>query len=149
MIQPNLPTGLFQTFYVSKEASNCPLLIDMIRIGRTLETLGIPEDGYGTISMKYGKRLLINAKHADIRQLTQQDILEIVDYDPIKRVMLVIGTREPPLETPVHWIIQKARHDITILLEITSPSILHKFPENLPSTEQNTPLGTLERVRKY
>ena len=30
-------------------------------------------------------------------QLKQQDVVEIVDYDPLKNVMMVIGTKDPIL----------------------------------------------------
>jgi len=147
MIEQKLPTGLFQTFFVSKEISNCPLIVDMMKLGRTIDDLGIADDGFCTMSLGYGKRLLITAKNVDVRELKPQDIIEIVDYDPLKRTMLVIGAKDPALQTPVHWIIQKARKEAMAVLEITSPSILERTPFMLPMTKQQTPIGTLERAK--
>ena len=58
-----------QTFFVSKEQSNCPLIPDIVRLGKKFEDLGlIKEDTEGIISLKYGKRLLINGSGSNFRE---------------------------------------------------------------------------------
>jgi len=121
---------------------------ELVKIGHILESLGVSTHETGIMSYDYGRRLIITAKHVDVKQMTQEDIVEIADYDPLKNIMLVIGTKEPSLETPVHWIIQKARHDINVLLQLHSPSLVTKLKGTLPSTEETTLPGTLTRAKE-
>ena len=142
-----LPSPVLQTVFVSRETSNCPLISEMIKIGKKLEEIGLDDKETGVVSLNYGKRLLINAKNINIKKMNQQDIVEIVDYDPLKNVMMVIGSKDPCLETPVHWIVQKARHDINALLQINSITLFERFKGTLPTTENETKPITLDRAK--
>jgi hypothetical protein len=148
MTERILPAPALHTLFVSRETSNCPLLSDMVTLGQSLQEVGLTDKDTGILSLDYGKRLLINVKNADLKKLTQQDIVEIVDYDPLKNIMMVIGLNDPTLETPVHWIIQKARHDVNAVLQINSTSLFERFQNKLPTTENDTQPGTLERAKE-
>ena len=124
------------------------MIAEMIRLGHTLKNLGIQDSDIGIMSLDYGKRLLINGKNVDIKKLTQQDVVEIVDYDLLKNVIMVIGTKDPCLQMPVHWIIQKARHDINVLLQINSKTLAEKFKGHLPTTEKETTVGSFEQAKE-
>lgn len=143
-----LPSPALQTLFISRELSTCPLLSEMITLGRTLKDLGLTETATSVISVDYGKRLLINAKYVDVKKMTQQDVVEIVDYDPLKNIMMVIGPKDPNTETPVHWIIQKARQDINALLQITSSELVNKLHGKLPITDHSTSSTSLERAKE-
>src|SRR4030042_721198 len=143
-----LPAPALHTLFVSRETSNCPLLSEVITLGQGLQEFGLTDMETGILSLDYGKRLLINATNVDITKITQQDIVEIVDYDPLKNIMMVIGLNDPTVETPVHWIIQKARHDVNAVLQINSPSVFERFQTILPVTEKETQPGTLERAKE-
>ncbi|PNX52640.1 MAG: hypothetical protein BV458_08525 [Thermoplasmata archaeon M9B2D] len=148
MTERVLPSPELHTLFVSREVSHCPLIAEILAIGKTLQTLGLPEKETGIMSLDYGKRLLINAKNADVKTMTQQDVVEIVDYDPLKNIMMVIGATDPSSETPVHWIIQKARHDINVLLQINSVPLFEKWNHSLPATEKDTKPSSLERAKE-
>lgn len=148
MTRDNVPAIPFQTFFVSKELSNCPLTTDIIKFGKKVDEFGILKDGECNISLTFGKRLLINAKKENIENLKNQDIIEIVDYDPIKNIIIVIGKKFPTIETPVHWTIQKARHDVNATLQITSKNLYDHLINDLPTTEKKTPKGTIEQAKE-
>jgi hypothetical protein len=143
-----LPSPTLQTLFISREVSNCPLIAEMIKLGQRLEELGLTDKEIGIMSMDYGKRLLINAKNVDIKKMTQHDVVEIVDYEPLKNIMMVIGPKEPDMETSVHWIIQKARYDINAILQIKSKALFEKFQKTLPTTENETPPASLEQAKE-
>ena len=143
-----LPNPVQQIIFVSRETSNCPLIAEMIRLGHRLQELGVPESDVGIVSLDYGKRLLINGKNMDIKKMSQPDVVEIVDYDPLKNIMMVIGTKDPCLQTPVHWIIQKARHDINALLQINSKALVERLKGALPMTENEKTTGSLDQVKE-
>jgi hypothetical protein len=149
MTEKTLPSPMLQVLFVSKETSNTPLFGEIAKIGRTLENLGVPKNAPGIVSYDYGRRLVITAKNIDVKQMNQADIVEIADYDPLKNIMLVIGTKEPCQEAPVHWIIQKARHDINVLLELQSPSLPERLQGILPATQAVTIPGTLDRAKEF
>jgi ribulose-5-phosphate 4-epimerase/fuculose-1-phosphate aldolase len=148
MIEKTLPAPALHTLFISRETSNCPLVSEMITLGQRLQKIGLSDKETGVLSLDYGKRLLINAKNTDLKKLTQQEIVEIVDYDPLKNIMMVIGLHDPALETPVHWIIQKARNDVNAILQINSPTLYENLKNMLPSTENDTPPGTLARAKE-
>ncbi len=145
MNEEKLAHNLFQTFFVSREISISPLIVDIIKFGKKLEGQKLKESKY-SISLSYGKRLLINARDVDIKQMKQQDIVEIVDFDPIKNIALTIGKKYPCIKTPVHWIVQKARHDVNAIVEITSEKLYQVCCDHLPVIEKK-PCGTIDRAK--
>ncbi|MCJ2534301.1 MAG: hypothetical protein LN364_03590, partial [Candidatus Thermoplasmatota archaeon] len=78
MIERNIAPVLFQTFFVSRESSVSPMIVDIIKLGKKFEELSLKE-AECNISLSYGKRLLINARDVDVKHMKQQDIVEIVD----------------------------------------------------------------------
>ena len=148
MTERTLPTPALQVLFVSRETSKSPLFGELIKIGHILESQGVSTHDTGIMSYDYGRRLIITAKNIDVKQMSQEDVVEIADYDPLKNIMLVIGTKEPSQEASVHWIIQKARHDINVLLQLHSPSLATKLQGTLPSTEEVTHPGTLDRAKE-
>ena len=144
MKDKNLPNISFQTFFASREQSNCPLIPDIVRVGKKLKEMGLLEDGTGVVSLGYGRRVLINGNNVSLGNVGRGDILEIVDYDPVKRVALTIGDKEPHVETPVHWLIHHARDDVNAVVQINSKKLAERLSKKLPATEKEWPPGTFE-----
>ena len=148
MTERNLLNLRFQTFFVSHEQSTALLVSDIIRAGKNLEKKGVLEDSQGVISLEYGKRMLITGNYASIQDLKREDIVEIVDYDPVKKNALVIGQNQPDVETPVHWLIHHAREDVHAVVQLNSKKLLEKLSKNLPVTEEEHPPGSLELAKE-
>jgi len=145
MIERNIAPVLFQTFFVSREISVSPMIVDIIRLGKKIEELSLKETECN-ISLSYGKRLLINARDVNVEHMKQQDIIEIVDYDPIKNIVLAIGKKYPCIETPVHWIIQKAIYDLHAVVEIRSKKLYETCCNYIPVVKK-MPCGTIDRAK--
>ena len=141
----NIP---FQTFFISREVSKCPLISDIIKIGKKINLLGLEEPTNSNISLSYGKRILINASNVNLTNLNYQDIIEIVDYDPVKNIILAMGKQNPVIETPVHWIIHHARDDVNAVIQLNGEKIVNQFSENSPITEREYPSGTIEMAKE-
>jgi len=134
----------FKTFYVSKEESNCPLIVKAIEIGKEFKKQDFPfKLDNITISLKYGKRLLMNADNTNIKDLKREDFLEIIDYDPLKKVMLLMGSKLPRIDTSVHWLIHHARDEINAVIQINDKDLSEKLGEKIPLTKDKYPSGTL------
>jgi len=148
MKDKNLPNISFQTFFASREQSNCPLIPDIVRIGKKLKEMGLLKDGTGVASLGYGRRILINRNGVSLGDVGRGDILEIVDYDPVKRVALTIGDKEPNVETPVHWLIHHARDDVNAVVQINSKKLAKRLSKKLPATKKEWPPGTFELTKE-
>ena len=148
MIDKDLTVSSFQTFYMSKEESNCPLISEVIRIGKKLKEFEIIENVDKTImSLSYGKRILINANNTNFAELKQRDFLEIVDYDPVKKVLLTMGPKEPCINTSVHWLIHHSRNEVNAVIQLYDIKA-EKLVKKLPITEKEYPTGTLEQAKE-
>ena len=149
MINENFTNLNFQTFFVSREQSNCPLIPDIVRFGKKLKDIGLLESINTTVvSIKYGKRLLINGSGSNFGEIEIDDILEIVDYDPVKKVILAMGPKTPHVETPVHWLIHHARDDVNAIIFFNSRNLAERFGNKLPATEKEKPSGTFELAKE-
>ena len=149
MINGDFANLNLQTFFVSKEQSNCPLIPDIVRLCKNFEELGLLEDvTTAIISLKYGKRLLINGSSSNIGDIQIDDILEIVDYNPTKKIILAIGSKNPYIETPVHWLIHHARDDVNAVIHLNSEKLAERFVKKLPTTEKEKPPGTFELAKE-
>lgn len=139
--------GYPQTIVISRETSTCPLITAMTTLGTHCTTLGIPEQTQVILSYDYGRRLLITAQHADAKTLHHEDIVEIIDYNPLKDILMIIGPKNPTTDAPIHWMIQKARHDINITLQLQDPTLPDKLPATIPRTIDPLPTPTIDKAK--
>lgn len=148
MFDNKLTIPSFQTFYVSKDESNCPLISDVVRISKRLKDFNIIQNVDKTImSLSYGKRLLINANNTNFGDLKQKDFLEIVDCDPVRKVLLSIGPKEPYIDTSVHWLIHHARSEVNAIIQLYDIKT-EKLVNTTPITEKEYPIGSLEQAKE-
>jgi ribulose-5-phosphate 4-epimerase/fuculose-1-phosphate aldolase len=148
MFDNNLTLPSFQTFYLSKEESNCPLISEVVRIGKRIKDSEMIENVDKTImSLRYGKRLLINANNTSFGEIKQKDFLEIVDYDPVKKVLLTMGFKEPYIDSSVHWLIHHARNEVNAIIQLYDINT-EKLVKTIPITEKDYPIGSLEQAKE-
>jgi len=102
----------FETFFLGRERVKNPFIGEIISAGVEISEKGA---GEGSISMRYGGRIIITASHSPIPSLTEDDFVEIADYDAVRNIAMVIGTREPSADTPLHWLIYR-RDDINAIV---------------------------------
>jgi ribulose-5-phosphate 4-epimerase/fuculose-1-phosphate aldolase len=101
-----------------------------------------------TISLRYGKRVLINGKNSLFGELKQEDFLEIVDYDPMKKIILLIGPNEPKFDSTIHWLVHYAKKEINAVVQINSKRLVERIKNRLPETEVNYQRGSLELAKE-
>lgn len=144
MVDFNLRKTQFQTFFLSKEIVKCPMLVEISRIGKRIKKLNLEIENNFIISISYGKRLLITTDDVNIENISNNDIVEIVDYDPIRNFVMVIGANNPNIETPVHWIVHHARNDINVIIQLNGQKVLNHFLDGIPITDKIHASGTIE-----
>lgn len=144
-----LPNINIQTVYVSKEISNCPLIANAINFDKNIKKSDLFEKNSDTtISLRYGKRILINGKNSLFGELKQEDFLEIVDYDPLKKMMLLIGPKEPKFDTTIHWLIHYAKKEVNAIVQINCKKLVKRIKKRLPEIKGNYHMGSLELAKE-
>jgi hypothetical protein len=113
-----------QSVKLSNEISKNKLIPEIIKFIRNIKEI-IDSEKYEDIivSIKYGKRIIINCDKTDFEKINSYDFIEIVDYDPLKNIILYIGPNKPDFNNTLHWIIQNARREINILVQIKNKKI--------------------------
>ena len=82
MIGRDFSNSYFHTIYISKEESNCPLIYEIIRIGKKFSNLTTKNNIKEIIiSLRYGKRILINAEAKSFGELKKEDILVLIVFE--------------------------------------------------------------------
>jgi len=133
----------FQTFYVSKEESSCPQIADIIGFTKKFKNIN-----NASISYRYGKRVLINNSDIKLEKTEKKDFLELVDYNPFKKTLMVMGKHEPNLEAPLHWFIINYRNEINAVVLIKDNKYLQYFEDKLPSADKNFPLWSVDKIKE-
>jgi ribulose-5-phosphate 4-epimerase/fuculose-1-phosphate aldolase len=131
--------------YISREINISEAIVDILSFAKTLNKK-ISSSAKIIISVSFGNRLLLSIKQNNVKNITQDDIIEIIDIDPIKKNVLLIGKKPPCIETLVHWIIHKARPDINAVVEIQSHEIYQKYCNKVPILKK-TQKGTIEQAK--
>ena len=143
----NFSNMSFQTFYVTREKSDCPFIPDVIKTGRKIQDK-LGENVEVTVSLRYGKRVLINTNIGSFKSLNRDGFLEVVDYDPLKNILLVIGSNNPKPVSTVHWLIHHARDEINAVVEVDFDVSSLKKTKGIPSTEKDYPVWSLEFAKE-
>lgn len=138
----------FQTYFLSRELTKCPLYLDIIKFLKKIEQLNLKKKNNTIISISYGKRLLITSNAINIKMVNVEDVVEIVDYNPIKRIILAIGEKDPNAQAPVHWLIHHARNDIHAIVQINDTELITKFAEKYPTTKIEYPPGSIDLAKE-
>jgi len=127
-----------QLFTLSKEESTCPIIPELIHLGMTLYQLKpLTENIQLTMSTCYGKRVIINNADTPINRLACSDFIEIVDYDPVRNILLFIGPKSPHDFTPLHWIIHHAKPEVVSLVLIHDENNYLQFSRTICQTISN------------
>ncbi|MBN2066106.1 MAG: class II aldolase/adducin family protein [Candidatus Thermoplasmatota archaeon] len=148
MIEKGLTNTRVQTFFISREQSSCPLVAELAELGKLLKERRIIDSVRGVISFGFGKRLLCTGSKKNLSDLQREDFLEIVDYDPVKNILLVIGSTYPCPETPTHWLVHRARADVNVIIQLEGKDMLTKIGKKIPSTENECVSGSFESTKE-
>ena len=98
---------MFETFFLSPEMVCNPLVAEIISAGHHLSENG---PCYGTISARYGNRMVITGRRVNLGVIGVDDTVEIADYDPVRSVVLAIGPCMPSAATLLHWLLLRRKN---------------------------------------
>ena len=138
----------FKTFFLSHETSSCPFIPQVVSFVKKTESLLEHENLEIIVSSRYGKRVLTNLKFNNFKLITPDDFIEMVDYNPITRILMVIGDQTPGYDAPLHWMILHAKKEISIVVKIKTDEINEKFLRDTPMVETKNNEDILELTKK-
>jgi methanogenic corrinoid protein MtbC1 len=76
-----------------------------------------------------------------------EDFIEIVDYNPVKKIFLSIGPNNPDFNMTFHWLVQNARKEINILVQLKSNLLINKIINNNFKNEKQIKENSIEIVK--
>jgi hypothetical protein len=141
------PHGPLRTFFVSRELSTSPIITTLLEEISTIAKETSEENPLAMISIGIGKRVVTTAEQTPIQSIQHEQLVEIVDYDAFKQILLVIGKKEPSQEAAVHWMIHHAKNEIgaIVLLAITDEN--DKIPNKIPHVKVKPYRPVLDRAK--
>jgi hypothetical protein len=139
----------YQIIVLSKEHSHHPLISDMISLGRRLTMKGCGSGREtGEISVRYAKRIVITGGDKALCSLTSTDFLEVVDVDPHRRVVILIGDSRPSPWIFLHWLIY---HLPWVHAILHLPDMIPHYPTStvsLTGSRYDIPVDVLKNLKK-
>ncbi|HVL87773.1 MAG TPA: class II aldolase/adducin family protein [Candidatus Thermoplasmatota archaeon] len=135
----------FRTFFVGNEPSRNPLVPKLAALAREFGEAGMA-NGLGSVSARYGKRIVINRAGSVFASMEEPDFVEVVDYDAQRNRLMCMGTQEPCFEAGLHWLLYDTHEEFHGVLHFDDPAILkaQKKTGMFPETREMRPPGSLE-----
>jgi len=108
------------TFFASKEPVRNPLSLKLVH---SAKAIGSREASLiGSIGHRLVRGLLLTADTV-LCNTGEADVVEVTDYDPVRRTSIVIGMKEPSMYVALHWLGLRTNPDkqATLFLAVPSP----------------------------
>jgi hypothetical protein len=130
--------------FLSGEASASPAVAPLLDGARRLDALGF---GNGALSARNGLRTTTHAR-VPLGVLSDQDFVEVADYDPHLDRLLCIGRRDPQPFAGMHHLMLRAKREIGAVVMVEAPSAKRPGPSaKAGRTQLDMALGALEALR--
>jgi hypothetical protein len=97
MMAPMAPGIGMSTFFVGRERCRLPEGLALAALARRMGD--IP----GSVSLRTAQGFVISSTGDRDGSPSEEKVVEVREYDPVRHSCLVIGLREPGMDTPVHW----------------------------------------------
>ncbi len=83
--------------------------------------------GIASISLRTGSGFLINTPDLEFSDLNRDSFVEVIDYDPVRNNLVVIGNEAPTPKTSLHWFIYRGLPEVNSIIMLEDREILEKF----------------------
>jgi hypothetical protein len=112
----------FSHFYyhrLSSEEINNDLIPQISELGKYIHLHANHFVKESTIAISYGKRLIITGENRMVNMIKKENMIEIIDVNPVKKHVLYFGSAIPSRYTPLLYLIHYAKKEIQVQLFIT------------------------------
>ena len=96
-------------------------------------------------SIRTGNGFFINTANFNIESFHRDNIVEVIDFDPVRNNMMLIGNEPPAPDAALHWFIYRGRQDINGIINIENSTFSKQLSATgVPKVETNAPILDLE-----
>lgn len=143
------------TFFIGNQVHDSDLAPQIMATGKKLAGT-VVINRFGSISTKFRNKFVVTSSTADFHNIGAEDIIEVMNYDPVRNSILAIGTKDPSPDTPLHWFIYRAFPTARAAIHIHDELVLNNFRAlKLPVTSRKleifnaqTSLDVLSELKK-
>lgn len=86
------------TFFVGRERCRLPEGLQLVGLMRRFE--GVP----CSVSLRMARGFVVSSQESSAGNASEDDVVDVEDYDPVRHTCLAIGLKEPSGDTPIHWL---------------------------------------------
>lgn len=97
MIAGRVPVLGMSTFFVGRERCRLPEGLALAGLVRRIDRV------QASVSLRAVRGFVITSQDGAAAELSEDDVVEVEDYDPVRHSCLAIGMKEPSGDTPIHW----------------------------------------------
>jgi hypothetical protein len=111
---------LGSTYFASREPVRSPLALRLVDTGRRLASKDTSMAG--SMSHRLPRGMLVTSDAA-FPTMAEDSIVELMDYDPVRKTSIVVGLKEPTIYVPHHWLALRTHPEanVSCLLLMESP----------------------------
>ena len=111
---------LGSTFFASREPVRNPLTLKMLHAARAIASKDLSL--VGSMSHRLTRGFLVTID-AQLGAMGEGDIVEVTDYDPVRKTSIVIGMKEPSTYVPLHWLALRTHPELLCSLLIITDKV--------------------------
>jgi ribulose-5-phosphate 4-epimerase/fuculose-1-phosphate aldolase len=128
------PTVIFPI----REVQDNPSTQEIKKFGKKVcQNLNFDGAVAGSVSTTFANGFLITASNADLANVSVTDVIEILDYDPVRNNVIAKGKKNPCIETSLHWFIYRGFPEIRAIIHVRNTELAEQL-ENMKSDELTT-----------
>ena len=141
------PQDPLRTFFVSHELSTSPIINTLLEGITAIAKESSEKNPLAMISIGFGKRVVATAEQTPLQSIQREHLIEIVDYDAFKQVLLIIGKKEPSQEAAVHWMIHHAKNEIGAIVHLAITDEKETIPDKILQVNAKPYGSILDRAK--
>jgi hypothetical protein len=117
--------------FISRAKQLTPRSKDVVAVAVSLKD-DLKIKGNHSISTRTGNGFLINTGYFESKDFNRDNIVEVIDFDPVRNNMMVIGNDPPAFDSAYQWFIYRGLPWINGVINIDNLDIIEQFSKKYP-----------------
>ena len=143
----------FQTVFKNKNAIENENISTLIKWCNQFAELGLSPKlmgGFGAnLSFRTEQCFIITGSGANLKNLSENDFVEVIEADILSKKVVVNGTKLPSSESLLHYYVYSQRPEINAVFHGHDEDVLQKCNQlKLPITKQEQAYGSIELIEE-
>lgn len=143
----------FQTVFKDKTAIKNDNISTLIKWCNKFAELGLSPKligGFGgNLSFRTEQGFIITASGVNLKNLSENDFVEVIEADILLKKVKVNGTKLPSSESLLHYFVYSQKAEINAVFHGHDDKVLKKCKQlELPTTKQEQPYGSVELIEE-